>query len=173
MESWRAVGFSVWISRGTRIPNFDFIRRRLLLLFRGICVHGLGFCRFSLCNMPDLWSTSSWSSKPIAQVSFFIRHKNPITNHISFKGCSISRSTSSRKVCIQSQPAFPQTHLSFQSPLKAFYPSSNGHSIRGQYIERKLHGSPHRLMSSFVQDRTSTPSARPRSTQRGLFASCW
>lgn len=74
------VRFSVWISRGTRPAYFDFIRRSLVK--RSYCsaacaewVHGgAGFAGSShpqpcLFKMPDLWSPSSWTSKPIAQVA--------------------------------------------------------------------------------------------------------
>ena len=75
-------------------------------------------------------------------------------------------------------PRFPssQTHPlleSFQSFLRFPHSSPPPRSV-SSFQNRKLHGSPQRLIkSSFLQDRTSALSARPRSTQRGLFASRW
>jgi hypothetical protein len=60
--------------------------------------------------MQDLWSPSSWSSKPIAQVSRSYTHKNPLVEHNSFQGCPISRSTSSCKVSSSSSTAVPQSN---------------------------------------------------------------
>ena len=79
--------------------------------------------------MPDLWSPSSWTSKPIAQVSRFLYTRThlitsrmlPIQINIIFQ--SMSSSSSSLPI---------NNVLSFQSPFKAFNPSPNRNPLRGR-----------------------------------------
>jgi hypothetical protein len=104
----------------------------------------------------------------------FFRHENPSLSLNYFQGCRVPRSTTSFKVSLPHRPPRPSPPFSLSrvlSKLSTLPPMVTPSEV--SLIERKLHGSPHRLIPSFVQDRTSTPSARPRSTQRGLFASCW
>lgn len=101
-------------------------------------------------------------------------HKNPPLS--LFQGCRISRSTTSFKVGLPHRPRCPSSPFSLSrvlSKLSTLPPMVTPSEVSLFALERKLHGSPHRLMPSFIQDRTSTPSARPRSTQRGFFASRW
>ena len=168
-----AVGFSVWISRGTRIANFDFIRRRLLTVPRHN-IHGVGFCRL----FPTLSQCQIFGRHRLGHPSQSHRYHVSCTQEpISLlQGCCLSRSTSSFKVCLPHRPRCPSTTFSLSrvlSKLSTLPPIVTPSEVSLIVLERKLHGSPQRLMSSFVQDRTSTPSARPRSTQRGLFASRW
>jgi hypothetical protein len=159
------VRFSVWISRG--------IRRRLVL-FRGIELTGDAVCS-QRATMSDPWSPSSWSSKPIAQVQVFYPQKL-IVDFNSFQGCCISRSTTSCKASLPHRPRCPSPTFFLSrvlSKLSTLPPMVTPSEVGLIVLDRKLHGSPQRLMPSFVQDRTSTLSARPRSTQRGLFASRW
>ena len=151
-------------------------------------VHGersVGKCRLSQASYPSP-SSAKYVRSLVAIVldiqanrtgimSFI--HKNPSLIITSFQGCCISRSTASFKVSLPHRPRCPSpTFPSFQSPFKAFNASSNRHPVRGRshrFRKKVTWISAQRLMPSFVQDRTSTLSARPRSTQRGLFASRW